>query len=77
MRGSEKSKDSVLKEIVKKYDPDKENIYMIGDGLSDYNAALKAGVNFIAFGENIDLKRRTKKSIDNFFQLKKILDLNC
>ena len=75
--GSEKTKHSALKEIIKKYNCDRENIFMIGDGLSDYNAALKAGVNFIAFGENIDLKRRTKKSIDNFFQLKKILDLNC
>lgn len=73
--GSEISKETFLREIKKIYLPSSKNIYMIGDNLSDLNAAKNSGVKFIGYGNNKEMNKSANISISNYFQLVEILGL--
>lgn len=45
--GSPKSKESIINEIISKYNLSNQEIIFIGDAMTDYNAALRTNVKFI------------------------------
>ena len=47
VRGSPEVKESILRDLLHSYDLRPEETVMIGDGVSDYRAARKAGVGFV------------------------------
>ena len=51
--GSPQSKESIIEEIILENNLKKDDVLFFGDAMTDYNACLKCGINFIGI-ENDD-----------------------
>lgn len=66
--GSPKNKSELINDLMKKYNIKNNNGIMIGDAISDYNAAMDNSLKFIAVknNENLNSFPMDIKIIDNF-----------
>lgn len=66
--GSPIKKDLLVKNVIKKFDYKKNEVVLIGDAITDYNASKKNGIKFYGFN-NLELKK-LDGYIDSFEGLK-------
>lgn len=64
IEGSPTHKNILVENILKKYNYDKKETILIGDSITDYNAAIINGIDFYGYN-NIDLKKY-ENYIENF-----------
>lgn len=69
IEGSPTHKNDLVKEIMNKYNYDKDETILIGDSINDYNAAVINNLEFYGFN-NSELKVKSKYYIDNFDNFK-------
>lgn len=56
LHGSPATKESTINEIIKIHDFEQSRVLMVGDAITDYDAALRTGVNFVWRISKIDEK---------------------
>jgi phosphoglycolate phosphatase-like HAD superfamily hydrolase len=68
--GTPTTKKDAIKEILEKYEIATQNAIMVGDSITDYNAATKNNIKFILRKTNLN------KKIQKQLQCQKIIDFN-
>jgi len=66
--GSPIKKDILVKNIIKKYSYDKQDIILIGDSINDFNATEMNNIGF--YGYNNSKLKRYSNYIENFLEVK-------
>ncbi|MFK5974995.1 MAG: HAD hydrolase-like protein [Sulfurovum sp.] len=66
--GSPTQKDTLVKNVIEKYNYKKEETILIGDAMTDYNASMNNAINFYGYN-NSDLKK-FDNYIDSFKEFK-------
>ena len=72
--GSPENKNIHIKKIFEKYSFSKDEVVFIGDALTDRDAARNNGIEFIGRYTTIDEINKEKYLIDDFDELKEIID---
>jgi phosphoglycolate phosphatase-like HAD superfamily hydrolase len=54
IHGSPKLKDDIIKDLIDEYGFSRHECLLVGDSFNDYEAALKNGIHFMAYGNNDD-----------------------
>ncbi len=67
INGSPTKKDILVKNVIEQYKYNKEEMILIGDAMTDYNASKKNGIKFYGYN-NLELKK-SGNYIDNFQEL--------
>lgn len=70
--GSPQTKNFHIKKIFKDYKFSKKNLIFVGDGESDFIAALKSNIKFVQIGNNFISKKKNLK-IDQFHEIENLI----
>lgn len=69
IEGSPDKKHFLLKKNIRNYNYNKDETILIGDSMTDYNAAKNSGISFYGFN-NVELNKISKVYITNFKTIK-------
>jgi phosphoglycolate phosphatase-like HAD superfamily hydrolase len=73
--GSPSKKEQIISNIILKHDLNKKNVWMIGDSLTDYNAALNSDIQFIGRDHSVKIFPKDVSSFkDPFPEIENVLN---